>query len=918
MAKSLSERLGVHSVLALGQSSVLVQALQSAGLQVEERGWQASARPSKSGTFDIAVCLFAPHLPPADSVAVVATIAPLVQRILLSAESAAASAIWLRAFLAVGYRPNLAVDAAWAGADAVLLQSGGADLDQADILAELLRLRSAVTPSETASDSRFAELERAVHQLRESTSEIRQREERADLRLAHLYARTNQLAHNLKAIQSSRIWQTLVTAGGWILRAQQIGGRLRVRSKPAATPAADTPIALHCDEPDAEAVQRILRTGISGPLRVKGWAVAEAGISGVELQVGDQTIEARIGLHRPELEMVYPQFPGAGRGGFIGQVDTLSLTNGRHTLKIRARDQRGRVVTLDVSLNVDHVRGYANDYHRWIQDFEIRDAAQIDLRLKNFAYRPRVSILVPVYRTRGRILEKTIRSVQNQSYPDWELCLADDCSKSPEVDEILGRYAASDPRIKVVQLPENRGISGASNAALALASGEFIALLDHDDELPQDALFHVVDTLNRTPQADVLYSDEDHIDDEGLRSDPFFKPAWSPDLILGENYVCHFLVLRSSLCREIGGFRSETDLSQDMDIVLRASLRTEHIVHIPRILYHWRTEVYTGDRASDAHNQRALETSRRAVEDYLKAKGVEATVATGAVPTRWRVRYPIPKERAVRILVPCGGNLELLKRCLGDLAGKTDFRDFAVSVMDNSRSGEVAEFVGNWSAAGRKATYVDCRNQPFNFSAMNNRAARGIAEPLLLFLNDDISIIHGDWLTAMVELASRPEVGAVGAKLLYPDNTIQHAGVVLGIFGIAGHGFKGVFAEDRTYFDFPDLIRNVSAVTGACMMAPTAKFWECGGFDEAGLPVAYNDIDLCLKLAQKGYRILYTPHAQLYHHEAISKRAEDKDPRPSETALIKQRWKDQLGCDPFYSPNLTLTAEDYSFRKLSE
>ena len=238
-----------------------------------------------------------------------------------------------------------------------------------------------------------------------------------------------------------------------------------------------------------------------------------------------------------------------------------------------------------------------------------------------------------------------------------------------------------------------------------------------------------------------------------------------------------------------------------------------------------------------------------------------------------------------------------------------------MSVIDNSQSDAVADFVGSWSAGGRRASYVDYRNRPFNFSAMNNMAAKNAQETLLLFLNDDVSIIHADWLTAMVELASRPEVGAVGAKLLYPDNTIQHAGVVLGIFDIAGHAFKGTFAEDRVYFDFPDLIRNVSAVTGACMMVPTEKFWACGGFDEEAFPISYNDVDLCLKLSQKGYRILYTPHAQLYHHEAVSKCAADKDPRPAETMLFKARWKEPIERDPFYSPNLALDAEDYSYRK---
>jgi GT2 family glycosyltransferase len=922
---------GVQSVLALGCSASLVEELKSAGLQAEGHDWQAEALPSSPRTCDIALCLSPPNLTQEECAVVVATLARRSSRVLFSSESGTVGAEWLRAFLAAGYTPDLGFDAHWAGPGAVLLKAGAGGFDQASLLAEVLQLRSRFVNgnsrehlADQGSEARYRELESAVQSIRQLTADAREREEtflqRADSRWAQLFARTNQLNQTVQTLTQSRIWRTLAAAGGLVLSIGELGARLRRRLEPGTSEQRKTrteePIRVHCDEPDGEVLERMLRTGISGPLRVRGWAVSPHGIGRVELQVGDQAVaEARIGLNRPDLASLYPKFPGAGKGGFVGNVDTLALANGLHTLAIRAFDLRGAAAQLDIPVKVDHIHGYADDYHRWIQDFERREPAQIALRLQTFLRQPRISIIVPVYRTRPNILEKTIVSVLNQSYSDWELCIADDCSQSPDVDAILDRYSAADTRVKVVRLAENGGISAASNAALALATGEFTGLLDHDDELAQDALLHVVDALNREPDTDMIYSDEDHIDDEGLRSDPFFKPDWSPDLILGENYVCHFLVLRTAMCRELGGFRSETDLSQDMDIVLRASLKTQRILHIPRILYHWRTNVYTGDRASDAHRQRALETSRRVVEDYLKASGTQATVEPGEVPSRWRVRYPIPKGQSVRILVPCGGNIGLLRRCLAGLTEKTDFSAYQVSVIDNSHENGVADFLRNWSAARRKATYVDFRNQPFNFSAMNNRAARDAQEPLLLFLNDDISMIRADWLTAMVELASRPEVGAVGAKLLYPDNTIQHAGVVVGIFGIAGHGFKGALADDRTYFDFPHVIRNVSAVTGACMMVPTGKFRECGGFDEEAFPVSYNDVDLCLKLGRKGYRILYTPHAQLYHHEAVSKRSADKDPRPAETMVFKARWKSAIECDPFYSPNLTRNAEDYSYRR---
>jgi len=931
LGRSLSGLRGVRSVLVLGSSAGLLKALQSAGLEAEGSAWHEVALVSALRTYDIVLCLGAPNLTPKQCAVITIALAPRSGRILFSSGPDAVCAVWLRAFLEAGYGPDLALDVQWAGTGAVLLRAGSTDLDQAAILAELLHLRSRLMDGNSPDPSididlaaRYAEVERAIQDTR---------------------ALTERLSHTVHAMAQSRIWRTLAAVGGWVLSVQRIGGRLLGRtaplprdpepaplprdSEPAPLPRDPEPapppetdahkecdVRVHCDEPDSKVLQALLQTGIRGTLRVEGWAVSDYNISRVELKLGDlPSVQARIGLYRPDLKSRFPTLANAGRGGFIGHVDTAPLPNGRHTLTIRAFDIQGGTAHLELPLTVDHIHGYANDYDRWIEDFEKKALEQIEHKQQTLLRRPLISIIVPVYRTRATILEKTVRSVLNQSYPEWELCMADDCSRSPEVDAILERYSASDTRVKVVRLPENRGISAASNAALAMATGEFIGLLDHDDELAQDALLHVADALNRQPDTDLVYSDEDHIDENGHRSDPFFKPDWSPDLILGENYVCHFLLLRTSLCRELGGFRSQTDLSQDHDIVLRASLRTRRILHIPKILYHWRTNVSMDERASDAHRQRALETSRRAVEDHLTAMGTPAIVVPGAVSQRWRVRYPIPAEQSVRILVSCGGNLNLLKLCLADLAEKTDFRPFQVSVIDNSRGAEVADFVTSWSAGGRRAGYVDYRNRPFNYSAMNNLAARNAQEPLLLFLNDDVSMIHADWLTAMVELASRPEVGAVGAKLLFPDNTIQHAGVVVGIFGTAGHVFKKTFAEDRVYFDFPDLIRNVSAVTGACMMVPTEKFWACGGFDEEGLPVSYNDVDLCLKLGQTGYRILYTPHARLYHHEAVSKSAVDRNPLPAEIMLFKARWKHVIECDPFYNPNLTLDAEDYSYRK---
>jgi GT2 family glycosyltransferase len=908
----------VRSVLAVG-APLAQTAAASRHWDVRTCEWSVSDLSALDRSYDLALCLDAPLLAPDQCAAIVRALHAHSHRILFSSRSISASTIWLRAFLSAGYIPDLAPEEQWEQPGAVLLRSGAECFDVASVLAAVLHLRSQLALR--GPGVAIADQEDTLARISALTAEALERQDeflqKADLRVSLLHARVNQLDHTVNLMVNSRIWRTLVALGGMILHLRQTVSRfVRPRVSPSMTSELQGGfIKVHCDEPEGSTLDRILQTGISGKLRVKGWAVAASGIRRVELQLGDAPpVEARIGLQRLDIQKAHPQCHDSLMSGFVGQVDCQGLTNGMHSLRVRAFPVRGDATEIQLPIKVDHIHGYADEYHRWMQDFERRDPKQIRLRLETFQHRPRISLIVPVYKTRPAILEKAISSVLDQSYPDWELCIADDCSRSEEIDSVLDRFAALDQRIKVVRLPENGGISAASNAALEMATGEFIGLLDHDDELAADALFHVVDVLNRHPDTDLVYSDEDHIDDNGLRSDPFFKPDWSPDLILGENYVCHFLVLRAALVRELGAFRTETDLSQDMDITLRASTQARRIVHIPRILYHWRTNVYTSDRASDAQRQRALATSRRAVEDHLNVIAPRATVVPGEVPSRWRVRYPVPENQLVRILIPCGGKVELLRNCLSGLFEKTDYRKFRISVLDNSQGENVADCIRRFSHDGRQVSHMDFRGQPFNFSAMNNAAARDAREPLLLFLNDDVTVIHRDWLTAMVELASRPEVGAVGPKLLYPDNTIQHAGLVVGVFGTCGHGFKGAPADDRLYFDFPHLIRNVSAVTGACMLVPTAKYWECGGFDEEAFPVSYQDVDLCLKLAAKGYRILFTPHARLYHHEAVSKRSADKDPRPAETMIFKSRWKRVIENDPFYSPNLTVAGENYSYR----
>lgn len=517
---------------------------------------------------------------------------------------------------------------------------------------------------------------------------------------------------------------------------------------------------------------------------------------------------------------------------------------------------------------------------------------------------------MPLFNAPRFALERAIASVREQSYENWELCVADDGSDSAEVAAVL-RQCEQDSRIKLARRERRGGISAASNTALELATGDYVALLDHDDELSPDALLHVVVAINRRPAADLIYSDEDKLDEHGRRHTPFFKPDWSPDLLLCENYICHLLVAPTALVRAVGGFRSEFDGSQDHDLILRLTRRAREIVHVPAVLYHWR--VWEGSAALDlSAKPYAEDAARRALEDHLRCAGIAARVEPGVGPNRWRVRYAIPENSRVSILIPSGGKVDLLRTNIDKLAAKTDYADYEIVVIDNSRGDHVRQFVQGWEKNGRRARYLDLRRMPFNYAALNNEAARSCDSPLLLFLNDDTEVIAPGWLTAMVELGTRPEVGAVGAKLFYPDGSIQHAGVVMGLAGNCSHAFNGLSGSVQRYFDFPDLIRNVSAVTGACLLVRAGVFREAGGFDEAQFAVSYNDIDLCLRIGQKGYRVVYTPHAVLVHHESRSRR---RRLDLAEVLAVQTRWRDVIAADPFYNPNLTRTAMDYSFRQ---
>lgn len=545
-------------------------------------------------------------------------------------------------------------------------------------------------------------------------------------------------------------------------------------------------------------------------------------------------------------------------------------------------------------------------YQIWIRKHEpqVWKPALIAAELSRLSYAPTVSIVMPVFNTAKDHLEKAIESVRQQYYQNWELCISDDASTAAHVRPLLQEWSRRDSRIKVVFSEHNGGISAASNQAMGLASGEFIGFLDHDDELSPAALYEVVKLLQAHPEADVIYSDEDKLEANGRRSEPFFKPDWSPEYLYSLNYVCHFGVYRRSRVNAVQGLRSEFNGSQDYDLLLRVAEGTQNIFHIPEILYHWRKAA--GSTALAAHSKTySTVAGQRAIAEHLQRVGVVATVEEGDAPNRYRVRPALSSDPLVSIIIPTRDGVEVLKRCIRSIEKRTDYPHYEILIVDNGSSKpETMKFFG---ALRHRVVRLD---EPFNYSRLNNFGAQQAKGDFLLLLNNDTEVISPGWMRALLELCHLPGVAIAGAKLYYPDRSIQHGGVVLGIKGVAGHSHKYFPARSRGYFESLACIRNYSAVTAACMMVRRDAFDAVGGFDEQ-LRVAFNDVDFCLRIRAKGYRIGWTPYAELYHHESAT-RGFDLDPR--EIEFMKRRWKDSLLSDPYYNRNLTLEGENYALR----
>jgi glycosyltransferase involved in cell wall biosynthesis len=669
---------------------------------------------------------------------------------------------------------------------------------------------------------------------------------------------------------------------------------------------------------------------------LRGWCLAEDGskLGAVRAVLNTRTVEGVYGYKRLD---VLASMRGKPQAEYCGWRIEIEFTPADQLLELEACDEQGRWHRFfRTDLLIGEGRGPLDltQYEKWIEVYDQHSPEVLRAqreRAERFSRRVLISVLMPVYNTPERWLRRAIDSVREQSYPHWELCIADDASPQAHLRPLLEEYARQDRRIKVAFREKNGHISAASNSALELATGEFVALLDHDDEFAPHALFEIAALLEAKPETDYIYSDEDKIDEDGRRHEPYFKPDFLPDLFRSQNYTSHLSVYRTAVVRSAGGFRQGYEGSQDWDLALRVVERMDpsRIRHIPKILYHWRA-IPGSTALMLSEKNYPLEAARRALTDHFARTGqpVELLPVPG---DHWRVKYPLPaRPPLVSLVIPTRNGLRFLQRCVDSILEKTAYPNFEVLVIDNGSDDPATVAYLKTLAEGthpllsprgsrqdrQHSARVLHYDAPFNYSAINNFAVKQATGVLVGLLNNDLEVIEPGWLDEMAAQALRPEIGCVGAMLYYPNDTIQHAGAVIGVGGVAGHAFRDFPRGTEGKFNRARLVQNYSAVTAACLVIRKAVYEQVGGLDEKELAVAFNDIDFCLKVQAAGYRNLWTPFAELYHHESATRgtdntpEKEDRFRREVETMLL--RWGPALTADPAYNPNLTLELNDFS------
>ncbi len=562
----------------------------------------------------------------------------------------------------------------------------------------------------------------------------------------------------------------------------------------------------------------------------------------------------------------------------------------------------------------------SHDYNQWIEKVENTQKPSVNNVIsieRNVSERPKMSVVMPTFNSDLQLLDEAIQSVISQSYSNWQLCISDDGSNAPELIKYLKNICQNDQRIVAVYSDESRGIAANTNAALQLATGDYCVFLDHDDLLAEHALYEVANAIIENPSLKLIYSDEDKIDSAGARVEPHFKPDWNPDLLLAQNYICHLVALDRDLLARVGGCRTGYDGAQDHDLLLRVmgEIQAYEVRHLPKILYHWRMAEGSTSVTAGAKTY-TTDSGVAAVQNYLDEAGVDATVEVGKYANTYRVNWPLPeKNPKVSIIIPTRDRIDILSICIASVLKKTDYKNYEIVVVNNE-SEEPATLEYFEKIKQQPNVRVIDYNDQFNYSAINNFAVSQAAGSVVTLMNNDIEVIDGGWLQEMVSHAIRREIGCVGAKLLYKNNMVQHAGVILGIGGVAGHAHKYFDAESAGYFSRLHLTQNMSAVTAACLTVEKRIYQEAGGLNETHLKVAFNDVDFCLRVGMQGLRNVWTPYALLYHHESISRghdNTREKQTRFKKEALyMQQQWGKVLESDPAYNRNLTLTREDFS------
>ena len=569
------------------------------------------------------------------------------------------------------------------------------------------------------------------------------------------------------------------------------------------------------------------------------------------------------------------------------------------------------------------IQGLDNDYDygEW---YELTKPSEEELerqRNTHFDYEPRLSIVIPVYKTPERYLQEMLDSIVNQTYSKWEVCIADGSPRGESRERLIKRYADRDTRFKYVILGENKGISGNTNAAMDMAQGDFLVLADHDDTLTPDALFECVKAMNEDPLYDVIYSDEDKLDMDGQALfDPHFKPDFNPDLLTSVNYICHLFVVNRNLVEAIGGFRQEFDGAQDYDFIFRCTEQARKVHHIPKVLYHWRCHM--NSTASNPESKMyAFEAGARAIKAHYDRMGIAVdSVEKGVDYGIYHTRFHLDEEPLVSVIIPNKDHRADLDLCLTSLLDKGTYRNLEVIVVENnSTEPETFDYYEELQEKRKNVRVVTWKRE-FNFSAINNYGVTFAHGEYLLFLNNDVEVIEPDVIREMLGYARRDDVGIVGARLLYQDDTIQHAGVVIGFGGIAGHTFIGLHQAENSYFHRAMCAQDYSAVTAACMMSKRSLFDQVGGVREE-LAVAFNDIDYCLKIRSLGKKVVYNPYALLYHYESKSRGLEDTPEKVErfnrEVARFIGYWPEiVINGDPYYNPNLTLRKSNFALRDL--